>query len=314
MNKSRLPLAALLSLALGAPAHAIRIEFDYRYDTRGFFTDTLTGAPIAERRALLDEAASFYSGFTDSLTAIAPQAGDNWSVKITHPSLGGPQLTLSNLNIAADTLRIYAGGSNSAPGVLGFANTGFSLTASGSDAFVDAVTTRGQDNAVGAGATDYGTWGGMIWFNAANEWYFGSDAASLTTGHPDFLTTATHEIGHILGFGEADSWLALIDENGFFTGTHSIAANGGPVAVDQFDSHWAEGTMSTYNGLPQETMMDPSTPRGERQLPTVLDYAGFADVGWQVSAVPEPQHTALFGIGALLAFAAAHRRRRPNCP
>lgn len=302
------PLLALAGFGFALPAQALVFEFDYTYDTRGFFTDTVTGAPIVERRALLEEAASFYSGFTDSLASIAPQAGDSWSVKITHPSLGGPAVTLSNLSIAADTLRIFVGGSTSAPGVLGFANTGFSLTASGSAEFVDAVTTRGQANAIGANATDYGTWGGMIWFNAANDWYFGSDTAGLTPGNPDFLTTAIHEIGHILGFGEADAWLAQIDGNGFFTGAHSVAAHGGPVPVDQFASHWAEGTMSVYNGLPQETLMDPSTPRGERQLPTVLDYAGFADVGWQVSAVPEPQHAALFGAGALLVLATARRR------
>lgn len=301
---------AMLAAALfsAAPAQALIIEFDYTYDTRGFFTDSVTRAPFVARRALMEQAASFYAGFTDSLAAIAPQAGDNWSVKITHPSLGGPPITLSNLTIAADTIRIYAGGSNSAPGVLGFANTGFNLTANGSAEFVDAVTTRGQANTSGANATDYGTWGGMIWFNAANDWHFGSDPAGLAPGTPDFLTTAIHEIGHILGFGEADSWLAQIDGNGFFTGAHSVAAHGGPVPVDQFDSHWAEGTMRFYNGLPQETLMDPSTPRGERQLPTVLDYAGFADIGWQVSAVPEPQQAALFGAGALFVLTAARRR------
>ena len=308
MKRLLLVLAGLLP---ALPAQALVIEFDYTYDTRGFFTDLATGAPIVERRALLEQAASFYSGFTDSLAAIAPQAGDSWSVQITQPSLGGPAITLSNLSIAADTIRIYAGGSNSAPGVLGFANTGFNLSASGSAAFVDAVTTRGQANAVGADATDYGTWGGMIWFNAANAWFFDSDPAGLTPGNPDFLTTATHEIGHILGFGEADSWRSQIDENGYFTGANSVAAYGDRVPLDQYGVHWASGTMSTYAGLPQQTLMDPSTRSGTRELPTVLDYAGFTDIGWQVSAVPEPQHAALFGMAALLVLAAARRRGRP---
>jgi hypothetical protein len=310
MNKSRPALAALLSLAFGAPAQALTIEFDYTYDTRGFFTDTLTGAPITERRDLLAEAASFYSGFTDSLTAIAPQAGDSWSVRITHPSLAGPQITLSNQSIAADTLRIYVGGSESAPGVLGFANTGSNLTATGSTAFADAVTTRGQANATGANATDYGIWGGMIWFNAVHDWYFGSDAGGLTPGHPDFLTTATHELGHILGFGEADSWHAQIDDAGYFHGANAMAVYGGPVPVDPYGVHWAEGVTSTHNATAQETLMDPTTPGGLRELPTALDYAGFADVGWQVSAVPEPQSAALFAAGALLVLTAARRRAR----
>ena len=269
----------------------------------------MTGAPILERRALLDQAASFYSGFTDSLTAIAPQAGDSWSVKITHPSLDGRQITLNNLDIAADTLRIYVGGSHSAPGVLGFANTGFSLTASGSDAFLDAVATRGQENSIGPTASDYGVWGGMIWFNAANDWYFGRDTSGLTAGHPDFLTTATHEIGHILGYGEADSWLAQIN-NGYFTGAASVEAYGGAVPLDQYGSHWAKGIMSSYNGKLQQTLMDPSTVPGQRELPTVLDYAAFKDIGWQVnvSTVPEPDSFLFLfaGIG-LISFASRRK-------
>lgn len=309
MNLARTAIACI-GLFLTWPAHALQIEFDYTHDTRGFFTDVVTGSPIAERRAILEQAASFYTGFTDALSAIAPQTGDHWSIRFTHPSLGGPQITLNNLAIPADTFRIYVGGSSSAPGVLGFANTGFNLTASGSPEFVEAVTTRGQINAVGPNATDYGIWGGMMWFNAANDWYFGSDASGLQPGRPDFLTTATHEIGHILGFGEADSWLAQIDAEGRFVGPTSIAAYGAPVSLDQFESHWAEGTMSTYAGMAQEALMDPSTPRGERQLPTLLDYAGFADIGWQVSAVPEPGTALLLGPGALLVVGLARRRQR----
>lgn len=215
---------------------------------------------------------------------------------------------MNNIDIAADTLRIYVGGASSIPGVLGFANTGFNLKVNGSDAFVDAVTTRGQENTLGPTATDYGVWGGMIWFNAVNDWYFGSDTSGLTAGHPDFLTTAVHEIGHILGYGEADSWFSQID-NGHFTGDASVAAYGGAIPLDQYGSHWASGTMSTYNGVLQQTLMDPSTRTGHRELPTVLDYAAFKDIGWEVSAVPEPDTYTLILIGLGLLGIQAYRRR-----
>jgi hypothetical protein len=277
-----------------APAHAINIEFDYTYDTRGFFTDQLTGNPIIERRSLLETAASYYGGFTDKLAAIVPQSGDTWSVSFSHPSLAGPVLTLTDISIPEDTIRVYVGGSPSAPGVLGFSGIGTNLVATGSSGFIDSVLTRHQLNAAGPHAQDYGIWGGSIWFNANNDWYFGENSSGLAPGRPDFLTTAIHELGHILGFGEAASWYAQIDEAaGTFLGASSVAAYGNPVPLDQYHMHWASGTMSTLNSMPQNTLMDPGTAKGQRELPTVLDYAGFRDIGWQVSPVPAPSEWAM---------------------
>lgn len=304
--------ASLLCLALlcADNAAALSIEFDYSFDNRGFFTDEATGEPLAERRALLELAASFYAPFTDQLTAISPAAGDHWSVNFVHPSLGGqPAVTISDEAIAADTIRVYVGGSVSSggPGVLGFAGNGWGLTASGSDDFVDSVYSRGQANVSGNDASDTGPWGGYIWFNAANTWYFGEDESSLIPGHADFLTTATHEIGHILGYG-GDAWYAQI-ENELFSGDASVALYGGPVPVE--GPHWAEDTNSERNGEAQGTMMDPSTRRGTRELPTQLDYAGFKDIGWQVPAsyVPLPAAGWLF-LSASSILAILSRRRR----
>ncbi|MEM7542151.1 MAG: PEP-CTERM sorting domain-containing protein [Pseudomonadota bacterium] len=286
MPKYLLAVIFLASLYPDSKVAALTIEFDYTYDTRGFFTDEITGAPIQNRRAILEAAGSVFSSFTDNLSAINPGAGDSWQVTITHPSLDGAPVTLVNEIIPADTLRIFVGGSPLGPGVLGFAGSGGQLSATGSSAFVDAVNTRGQGVTSGATATDTAPWGGYIWFNSFHNWYFDIDPIGLTTGNPDFLTTATHEIAHILGIGDSDAWAALVNNNQFF-GSASMSLHGGPVDLDPFNSHWAEGTLSVVDGIVQETLLDPSTPAGERQLMTALDFAALQDIGWEVPSAPQ---------------------------
>jgi len=312
MNTSKgIISSAALIAGLFQPADAIQIEFDYSYDTHGFFTNQLTGSPIQNRRARLEQAASFYTGFTDHLSPIKPSASNHWSVNIAHPSQLGSSISLTNLTVAENTLRIFVGGSSSSPAVLGFAGTGWGLSATGSQMFEDSVHSRGQLNTIGEDASDYGLWGGTIWFNDVHSWYFGEDESDLSTDSPDFLTTATHELGHILGYGEADSWSAAINADSFFTGSSAIAAYGELIPISQFGAHWGEDVLSDRNGILQEAMMDPSTPFGQRQLPTTLDYAGFEDIGWQVTAVPLPS-SLLFFLSGLLSFigGSAHRRAR----
>lgn len=281
---------------------AVSIQFDYTYDT-GFFAD-------AERRALLEQAGSYYLGFSDTLSAITPQSGDGWSVWFNNPSnLGSGLVRQQNLSVAADTLTVFVGGSAMGSGVLGYAMSGLLDSVTGSGAFVDAVYTRGQANATGVSATDYGWWGGAISFNSDANWYWGETADGLDGAHNDFLTTAIHELAHLFGYGSADSWFNQI-EDGLFTGEASVASYGTWVPVGGGGAHWAEGVMSTVDGMVQETLMDPSTPAGVRQLLTDLDYAGLQDIGWEVSAVPVPPALWLFGSGlAALAWPGASRRR-----
>ncbi|WP_432798307.1 PEP-CTERM sorting domain-containing protein [Poriferisphaera sp. WC338] len=285
------------------PANAIDINFDYRFDTQGMFSDPT-------RRAALEAAATVYDRFTDNLLAINPDAQNTWSLSINRPD-GGGNVTLNNLNVNAQSITVFVGGWGFHPSVLGWAGAGNITNVSGSIAWQQTIQARGQLGALDPNPTDYGVWGGAITFNKNVDWHFdlNTDPAE---NQQDFLTTAMHEIGHILGFGEAASWGQHIQgdaENGYtFHGQNSLDLIGHPIALDRYGSHWAEGTYSVIDGNLQETAMDPSTPRGQRQWMTDLDYAGFADIGWEI---PEPTVAFVFMSCSLLLLG-RHRSTNTN--
>lgn len=285
-------------LLTASTVNALTINFDYRYDHGNYFAEQ-------NRRDVLEHAASFYSGFTDTLTPVTPGGLNSWTARIKNPSPGYDGYafyTLDNLAIETNTLTIFAGaGSAAGFPVLGQASSISIQSATGSSEFVSNLASRGQGVTEGSGAVDYGPLGGSIWFNSDPDWYFAIDDSDLSAGKADFFTTAIHEIGHILGYGIADSWYNQIDENDLFIGAAAISVYGQAVATTG-TSHWAEGVMSYYQGQPQEVMMDPSTPYGQRQYPTTLDMAGLADIGWQITPVPLPPALFLFitGLSSLL--------------
>ncbi len=284
-----------------AMAQAIQINFDYRYDMDGFFTE--------EVKSSLSQAANFYENIIgDQLTAISTQSSsDSWRVGFRDPS----DLSLGfqyhdNLEIEENTLTVFVGAMDMY-GSLGYAQSGY-VSANGSEEYVDNVFSRGQGVTQGESADDYSTWGGAISFASDVDWYFGATTDGLNNTNHDFLTTATHELGHLFGYGSADSWANLMDDDGLFSGEYSLAAYGSLVPTDGA-AHWAEGVLSLYEGELQETMMDPSTPAGERQLLSELDVAGLKDIGWQIQPVPLPPAFVLFLSGFIGLFAFKKRVR-----
>ena len=279
-------------------AQGLTINFDYRFDTQGMFA-------AAERREAFEAAADIYTDFGDQLSELSPGGGNSWSLSVTRPD-GAGSAVVDNLQVAADSITVFVGGWSFHPSVLGWAGNGQITSVNGTQQWQDTVFARGQTGALADRPTDFGPWGGAITFNSSVNWHFDT----LTTpqaGQQDFFTTAMHELGHILGFGEAASWFAQVQgsvQDGWtFAGTQSVAQFGDVVPLDGSASHWAEGISDFYLGIAQETAMDPSTPSGVRQYMTDLDYAGLADIGWEV---PEPSSLMLFSLSAWLAV-----RRRP---
>ncbi len=252
----------------------VNIQFDYSLDTAHFF-DSNPGA-----RIILEQAArSLESHLTDSLEAIIPSGNNSWIAQFTSPG-NGSAMHASNLTIAANTLLVFVGGrdlsgevAQGAPGGWGSGNN--------DPLWIDLLAARGQTGALGGPtgvATDFAPWGGSLAFDASGtDWYFGSSASGILPNQMDFLSVAQHELGHLLGFGTAESFDRYISGS-TFAGPNATAAYDGtgspPLSGDR--SHWLAGL--TDGG--QSVAMDPALGPGVRRLFTGLDYAALNDIGW----------------------------------
>jgi hypothetical protein len=271
-NASPAPL--LFGVTQTAPP-SLHINFNTQFDNAGFFT--------AHPQALADLniAAAAYAPFTDQLSSLSASGGNTWSEVFPNPGVtGGPQVTVNNPTVAANSLTVYIGSRSDVSGTeLGAGGPG-GWNASGTQSWLNAVKARGQAGALSNSATDFGPWGGAITFSSTANWNFSTSPPSA--GQIDFLSVALHELGHVLGIGTAASWTNLVS-NGKFTGSQSIAANGGTApSVDNVAGHFAQGTVSNVDGVPQEVIMEPDILQGTRKEVTLLDYAGLEDVGWRV--------------------------------
>ena len=262
---------------------AVSFVFDYSRDINGFFANN------AQAKATLEQAgADLLSRLTDSLSAIVPSGPDTWDITFFDPSNpSNPLLTISNPTIQANTILVFAGGETSHGGELGIGGPG-GFDDSGDQAWLDTVQGRGQAGALPntpSQQTDFGPWGGSVSFdmNFLN-WNFGSGPIGPT--QVDFYSVAQHELGHLIGFGTADSWKNQVSGSTFI-GPNAQAEFGGPVPTDaagSFAGHWADGTLD--HGL--QATMDPVAANGARTAFTALDYGGLADMGWQIAPPSSP--------------------------
>jgi hypothetical protein len=259
---------------------SITIQFDYSHDALGFFNDP------ARRLVLQTAANNLTSVLGDNLSALTPAGSDTWTAMFQDPATGN-QVPLANPSIPANTLLVFAGARALGGNTLGMGGPG-SWNGTGAQSFLDLLMARGQPGALGpaAGRTDFGPWGGSVTFEPSVSWYFGTSASGLPANQNDFLSFAEHELAHLLGFGTAPSFENRVNGTSF-TGPLARQEFGGPVPVDApapNAGHWVMGTMD--RGQPAD--MDPSLLQGTRALFTPLDFAGLADLGWQVTGFASP--------------------------
>ena len=289
--------------ATAATAQAnIDIVFDYTYDSGNFFDST--------RISVLEAAAAvFETRLQDHLTAINSGAGGAFNAQFFNPSNVGSTVTLNNFSVADNVVKVFVGASN-LNGPLGVGGGG-GFSGSGTQAFLDNAASRGQVGALANFETDFGPWGGAISFSNAIAWHFDTSPGTVEPmgGAFDFYSVAVHELGHVLGIGTAASWQSRVQGSNF-VGSAVGAGGAGTRPLSGDLGHWAVNTQSTVGPATQEAAMTPSISINQRKYFTTLDYAGLQDIGWQVSAVPEPATWLMWGAGGAVLLGLRRRTAR----
>ncbi|WP_018410429.1 PEP-CTERM sorting domain-containing protein [Methyloversatilis thermotolerans] len=326
-NARVLIAAALASMGMVGSAQAIEFVFDYGTDTQGFMTD--------EKKAILEAAAAqIEARIADSLGAIAPTDQFSPSIFTSAPETGGSMP--GPTSVGANQIYVYVGARDlfdqterALAGDARNATRPAGMPSSDPDyvAYRESLRSRGQEGYTTT--TDFSPWGGALAFNSTIDYYVDTD---LSTADDivgvDFYTAALRGLIGMLGYGSngnsVGSYQRYVDGDAMvFTGPEASAVNGDSVylavyeLVDEegnvsevFDDRRLDDTVvSTVNGAAQGALMTLTLNAGERRQITALDEAILKDMGWQVTAVPEPSEYALFLAGLGVIAAVARRRK-----
>jgi|GEM_PF-1432034 len=249
--------------------HRFQIQYDYRFDTNNFFADPA-------RKSVLEEAANIWENYIQNDFPDVP-AGTSFSLE--NPQTGNVETV--KLNTSIDDLLIFVGSQNLPLSQKALAFAGYD----GTDANDIALRNR-------LSSSSFEPWVGTITFNSSptfldgnsTSWFFDltpDTSNDIPTNSVDFLSTALHEIGHILGIGTAPIFKTL-GTGGSFVGSNAKSVNGGnPIPLESDLGHIQAGFLS--DGRP--VLLASNNPGG-RRLPTKVDLAILADIGYKIQGFP----------------------------
>lgn len=256
----------------GIPAQKpFNIQFDYRFDTNNWFTP--------ERRATLEAAASIWENIILDDFADIP-IGTTLNVLNPQPTFATPtSYTRTSSYLASDAviddLLIFVGAGDVGNVTLG---------QGGAALFYESGTSLGASLNNRYSGNDFEPWTGSILFTTGVNWFFDqtpNTADDVPSSQYDFLSTALHEIGHILGFESSLNAFSQFVVNNTFSGSNAKAVNrNNPIPLFADNSHIQPGYRFDSSG---ELLMEPATSSGTRVLPTVLDIAVLDDIGYTVN-------------------------------
>jgi len=227
---------------------SFNIKFDYRFDTRGYFTP--------ERRAVLNKAANLWTNY---ILDEFPNVPAGVPFDILNPETGARQTIALDTEI--DDLVIFVGSQNPPFGI-----PDNSVARGGIAGLAAETGTVFQKRLI---ASNFEPWAGHISYRPSA--FLRSDGSFWEEA---FLSTTLHEIGHVLGIGTAKVFND-IGSGALFDGPNTLAVTGGtPVPLDADLDH-LRSDVRFENQLPV------MRSGGIRNL-TRLDLALLADIGYVV--------------------------------
>ncbi|MBP2636896.1 MAG: Hemolysin-type calcium binding domain protein, partial [Firmicutes bacterium] len=259
----------------------LNIEFDYTY-AGSFFNDTV--------KNILDYAASLWERvILNDFDDVA--AGTKLYIK--RPDTGIYETITSPKSI--DDIRIYVGTMN-------LDSKGALAEGGPSGSFENySLYYRWKST------SNFEPWVGSISFDATPsysgggtaQWFFDTtpetadDVATAGAGMLDFLTTAVHEIGHVLGIVDGiNAWDKYLLDNGsgyYFTGPNAVLQNGGAYVPlldgchpDGYTTNAAGSTTPFYNNQAPVMSYGLYTD-GMRLVPTDIELGMLQDIGYDIS-------------------------------